>query len=151
MTQIGTLSGSLVEICDFLFNKVVDNKANLGLADVFYGDQDRLPSTPVVCVEPGIKRNLLRQAAGGRMLDIVFELTLLSYHSFIQSPQENRRGADALAEAVEAVVHSDRQLGGRVIHGYCVDVQSGYVNKSGSLVRSNKISYQATSQFLLPS
>ncbi len=151
MTQVGTLTGSLVEVCDFLFDKMVDNKANLGLADVFFGDQDRLPTTPVVCIEPGIKRNLLRQAAGARMLDVVFELTILVYHSFITSPQENRRGADALAEAIEAVVHSDRTLGNRVIHGYCPEIQSGYTTKSGSLVRANKVSYSAQSQYILPS
>ena len=145
------MSGSLVAVCDYLFDKIVDNEVSLGVAATYFGDQEKLPTTPVVCVEPGIKRNLLRQAAGARMLDIVFELTLLVYHSFITSPQENRRGADALAEAVEAVVHSDRTLGGLVIHGYCPEIQSGYTTKSGSLVRANKILYQATSQHLLPS
>lgn len=148
------LSNSLVEVCDYLFQKMVDNKANLALADVYFGDQDKLPVTPVVCIEPGEKRNILRRAGAGRMIDIEFDISILVYHSFITSPQQNRRGADTLAELVEDIVHADKQLGTTnplVIHGYCTTVQSGYTTKTGTLVRANKILYQAQSQFVLPS
>lgn len=146
-----TLSTSLVEVCDYQYNKMIDNKANLGLADVFFGDQNTIPTTPVVCIEPQMKVNSLRESAAARYIDIEFTLFFLVYFSFIQSPQENRRGSDALAEAIESVVHADRTLGGLVIHGYCTLIESGYTTKGNSLLRSNKITYIAQSKSILPS
>lgn len=145
------LSTSLVEVCDYMLDKMLDNKANLGLADAFFGDQNTIPTTPIVCIEPQMKTNILNESAAARKIDIEFRLFFLVYHSLIASPQENRRGADALAEAIETVVHSDRALGGLVIHGYCTDVESGYTTKGSTLVRSNRISYFAKSQSILPS
>jgi len=145
------LSNSLVEVCDYQFDKMVENKANLVLADVFYGDQNLIPVTPVVCIEPQIKTNTLDESAAARKISIEFRLFFLVYFAFIQSPQDNRRGADALAEAIETIVHTDRTLGGLVIHGYCTDVESGYTTKSNSLIRSNRITYVAKSQIILPS
>lgn len=145
------LTKSLVVIADYMLDKLKDNKATLGIMEAYYGDQDKLATTPVVCVEPQYKANALRQAATARMLDIEFNLTFLVYHSFIVSPQENRRGSDALAQDIEDLVHSDRDLNGLVIHGYCTLNESGYTTKGNSLVRSNKITYVAQSQFVLPS
>lgn len=146
------LTNSLVEVCDYQYNKMVDNKANLGLVDVYFGDQDKIPVTPVVCIEPQIKTNILNEAGAGRLISIEFRLFFLVYYSFIQSPQDNRRGADALAEAIESVVHSDRTLGGLITHGYCTDVESGYTTKGNSLIRSNKITFVGTTaRAILPS
>lgn len=149
------LSNSIVELSEYWYDKLIDNKSNLGLADVFYGDQEKIPSTPVVCVEPGYKTNLLDLGAMARKLNIEFNLSFLIYHSFITSPQENRRGADLLAEAVESMVHSDKQAGTQpnnlVIHGYCTSVESGYTTKGNSLLRSCKVMYYAKSQVILPS
>lgn len=151
MTQVGTLTNSLVLISDYLYQKFKDNMANLEIEDVYYGDQDKIARPPAICVEPADIKNLLKQAAAARRIDIEFYISFLCYHSEITSGQSNRRNADRLAERVAALVHADRTLGGLVIHGYCTDVHSGYATKGNTLMRANKIDYYAKSQFDLPS
>jgi hypothetical protein len=143
------LTGSLELVCQYLFELLEANKDILQLEDVFYGDQDKLPRTPAACVEPGEKDRELKGAQ--RMTRVTFRIYVLIYHSAVTSPQSNRRSADRTAEAIEGLIHSDPRMGGLVIHGFCTNVSSGYANRTGTLVRASRITFEAQSQELLPS
>lgn len=143
-----TLTASLVEVSESLYNKFEAAKGTLGIGAVFYGDQNRLPVTPALCVEPDGKTNTLKSAF--RVIAIEFKVYVLLYHGSVTSPQDNRRAADALAEAVETLIHADRTLGGLVTHCMVDEVASGYITKGSTLIRSSRLTFSAISQNQLP-
>lgn len=148
------LAVHMYEIAEALVTKLETNKVSLGLADVFYGDQEKLPSTPIACVEPDTKTNTLSSAQ--RKVQIEFQVFILLYHSAVQSPEANRRDSDQLAADIETLIHADRtllrpDLTDRVIHCMIESVASGYVTKSNTLVRASRLTFSALSQTILPS
>lgn len=143
-----TLATTIPEVAEYLFDKLETNKEALGIQQVFYGDQNRLPVTPAACIEPGSKKNTLKSAF--RVVSIDFEVYILLYHSSVTSPQDNRRAADAMAEAVEVLIHADKDLGGLVIHCMIDEVASGYVSKGSTLMRASRLTFSALSQNQLP-
>lgn len=151
------LTNSVVIVSQYLVDKLNDNKANLGLQAVYYGDQTKIPYTPTVCIEPVEKNNELRQGGMARYIDMEFMINIILYHSSIQSEQSNRKEADLFAEAIESVIHADRALGSvaagnnLVTHGYITKLESGYATKQGTLMRSARMTYAAISQNVLPS
>lgn len=143
-----TLTASLADVADTLYDKFEVAKQSLGIEAVYYGDQNRLPVTPALCVEPDGKQNTLKSAF--RVISIEFKVYLLLYHGAVTSPQDNRRAADALAEQVETLIHADRTLGGKVTHCMIDEVASGYVTKGTSLIRASRLTFSAISQNQLP-
>lgn len=142
------LTASTVIVTDYLFNLINTNKAALTLEAVYYGDQDRLPVTPVACVEPNEKARELKGVP--RKTDVTIEVFIFVYHSEVQSTQVNRRDADLMAENIETLIHADRTLGGNVIHNFVTRVESGYARKSNTVVRASRLTVQALSQQHLP-
>ena len=122
----------------------------LGIADggVFYGDQERIPASPAVCVEPNTKKVSLYGA--GRMTEVFLEVYLLVYHSEIRDLQSNRRDADRLAEDIATLVNTDGTFFGLAIHCYVTEMQSGYSNKQNTTLRSTRITFQVETQERLP-
>lgn len=49
-------TSSLHEIGSYLYELLDLHQIELGLAAVYYGDQERIPVTPVACVETGTDR-----------------------------------------------------------------------------------------------
>src|SRR4051812_41667019 len=142
MTQ--HLTGSLSVVCEYIFNMLEINKGRLGLEAVYYGDQNKIPVTPAACVEPDEKPREYKGAQ--RMTRVSLHLYVLVYHSKVQSPQQNRRDADIMAESIETLIHADATLGGLVIDGMCTAVSSGYANRGGTMMRASRIAYEAHSQ-----
>ena len=142
------LTPSLSVIANKLFVKFNDNKIDLGLEDVYYGDQNRVPVTPALCIEPETKTNTLKSAF--RTVNVEFKVYIIVYHSQVASPQDNRRNADALAEALETFVHADRDLGGLVTHCMIDEIASGYITKGTTLMRASRLTFSAISQNQLP-
>lgn len=145
------LSHSIVDVAAAHEQLLNDNMNALGVKAVYYGDQDKLATTPVVCVEPDTKKQDYRGGGVNRMLGVNITVFLLVYHSFVQSAQENRKGADQLAEAIEDLIHQDATLGGLVIECHVSEVASGYATKGNSLVRANRITIEHVTQNRLPS
>jgi hypothetical protein len=142
------LSTKLVEVAGTLHAVMDTAKADLGLQAVYYGDQNKIPVTPVACIEPDTKTRLLRSAT--RVTDIDFTIFIIIYLQRIQSPQTNRIGSDAIAEDIEDFLHQDPTLGGILIHSYVASVNSGYVTKSDGLVRACRLQYTGRSYERLP-
>ncbi len=151
------LTGSLVVVTQALVDKLTNNMVALGLGAVYYGDQERITTTPVACVEPVNKQNNLDMGAASRLLNPVISVTIILYHSAVASTQSNRHDADAFAEAIETFVNIDRTLNNGVvgndiiIHGYVTGIESGYVTKGNTVMRASKINYSAISRIILPS
>jgi len=129
------------------------NAVTLGLQDVFYGDQMRIPRTPAACVEPGSKQ---RELSGlPRRVSNILTCYVLVYLYKLQSAEDIREADDSLAEAIETFLHADAQLktAGEptVLDSMVTSIESGYQQKGNSLFRAARITFQATSLTLLPS
>lgn len=154
MTGPNGLTISIVTVAQALEQMFRDNMADVGLKAVYYGDQDKIATTPALCVEPATKANNLRISGGGfghRMVDPTINIDLLLYHGAVASTQNNRLEADQFAERCETLIHSNRTLGDIVINGYVTDLESGYSRKTNTLYRTTRLAYECTTQGLLPS
>lgn len=136
---------SLVAVADYLKN-ALEAATQLGFEDVFFGDQEMIPRTPAVAVDPSdMQRDLAGVATGGMTLNTMTVYVYI-YHGPLQSPQITRRECDQLAEAVMEQLHKDLQLGGLVIHGYCTSLESGAASRGSVMLRTHRITWQGISK-----
>jgi hypothetical protein len=75
---------------------------------------------------------------------------LLVYHEKIVDDQQNQLAAERLTEAVEALMHQDSSLDGLVIDSMVTNVEPGYVHRGGAKVKASRMTFQCTSQKMLP-
>jgi hypothetical protein len=124
------------------------NKVALGVQDVWLGDQNKLPRTPAICLEPGTKRRELDGLPRKTLVEASF--FVLIYWGAVQDVQMNLTDSMTLAESVEAVLHADAQLGNTVIHSMVTESDPGFVMKAGTLTRATRLTFTITSQKMLP-
>lgn len=120
----------------------------LEIAVCYYGDQTILDKTPAVCVSPGNKTREWQGASFTTMNH--FETYVYVYYGKIQDAQVNLHSAQTLADAIEPVVQQDVTLGGIVIGTLCVQNEPGMINKQGSLMMGNRMTFQSFSKTRLP-
>lgn len=132
--------------------KLPASVATLGLdsaEDVTYGDQEKIPRTPFICVESGPKIRELSGIGGKGRTDNRFTVFIMCYISEVRSVQLNREEADTLAEQVELLLHEDVTLGGKVIHGFVTGIEPGFSTRSGKLMRVARITWQGLTKTLI--
>jgi hypothetical protein len=112
--------------------------------DVYYGDQDKFPRTPSICVDPGQRPRTL-EGASYRSLNN-FVLYIFVYHAKLQDNQLTRKEAQQVSEAIEDLLHADPQLGGLVIHSFCTNNESGYSYRNNTQYRTNRITFEPMSK-----
>jgi hypothetical protein len=148
--------GNIVIPTQLLVDKIAGNVGNFSIPmlpeDVMYGDQDMIPRTPFICVEPNDKQ---RQLAGvPNMTENTFTIYILVYHNRVQDNQFTRKEVDTLAYEVEQLIHQDLQLknGGaaNMIHGFVMSNESGYAFKKGTLFRTARLTYRGLNKTSLP-
>jgi hypothetical protein len=147
MTAPDSVYGMLTNFCNYTFDSLVENKEALGLADVFYDDQNQIPRTPTACVVPDEKS---RELAGvPRLSQNTFGLYVLLYTSKIGDVQDNARDALAFAEQVEFFLHSDPTLGGLVVHSFCTRTEPGYRTRDKTTFRACRIKFEGINKSVL--
>lgn len=125
------LTDSSLVIANRMYDLAHANKASLGLSSVWFGDQELIPDTPSLCVEPGtIRRDL--QGLPDRTLNAI-ETYLLLYHSDVSgSQQKARRDCILVAENIQRYFHKNHlrlfDASGNLItiHGFCVEADPGF-------------------------
>lgn len=123
-------------------------------ASVFYGDQDRLPTTPTVCVETG---NTARPLAGApQAVQATHTCYILVYFGSVQSEQDNKLEAEQCSERIVAYLDDNLQLKDlagldpKVIHGWCTEIDPGYAVKNDrTLTHAVRITWQGISKYQL--
>lgn len=147
-----SITDSVDTIAQYVIDKLKVNSSVLksanGIAvdsaDIYYGDQEKFPRTPSICVDPG---NLKRDLQGvSYRTDNSFVLYIIIYHAKIQDNQLTRKEVQQISEAVETLLHQDPQLGGYVIHSYCTLNESGYVYRQNTMYRTNRITFEPYSK-----
>jgi hypothetical protein len=150
------LTDSLKVFSEYLESLLNTNGGPLGLATqpdgtpaVYYGDQSRIPVTPTACVDPGEKRQTLNGAP--RRVEINFTTYILLYHNPVKGVETLTKESDAIAEAIEDVIHTDAQMGGIVVHSLVSVIEYGYQTRGNTLYRVSRLTVEGRSQVQLPS
>lgn len=123
---------------------------------VSYGDQDKLPDTPWICVEPTDKVRDWPPTPTD-MTEITLETAIYVYYSDAAVSEEDRRLiADKLGEIVEEYFNvnhrrlQDENGNDLVIYGYCVRNESGVAQKAQrSLYKTVRLIWRGRSKLRL--
>lgn len=153
--MVQKLTDSALTLSQRMFDILTANAAALGLnaggeVNVWYGDQDSIPRTPAVCVEPGTKRRTL--AGVPDMTELNLDVHLLVYHNAIAEQQASRKFCIQIAEGIEQFLHINHlnmvnSLGEQIIvHGLVTEFDPGYVYKQGTLNHSVHMIWTALSK-----
>jgi hypothetical protein len=137
-----TYTGSSFDLATAVFNDLTTNMVALGLQAVYYGDQNKLPLTPVAVVEPGPKTRTLSGSPYRTTLDLT--VYVLIYNQMLEDKQTMYEATDALAEAVDAHLNGNT-YGGIILYGFVEQLEPGYSQRGGSLLRVNRLTFKASS------
>lgn len=116
---------------------------DLGLQDVYYGDQQKIPRTPCATVEAGTQNNLLAGAPFRVEHDITTYIVL--YIAKVTSNQVSKREADLLSAAVTKRLHEDKTMGGLVVYGLVTRIEPGFAQR-GELMQAVRITWTGLSK-----
>lgn len=119
-----------------------------GIADIFYGDERKIPRTPTVCVVPGPESSSY-QGAGGRPVMKVFTTYVMVYCNKIQDHQANVHASLTLANTLMNVVHADPTLGGNAIDCLVTNSDPGMAVKAGTLYDASRLTLRSRSKVVL--
>lgn len=141
-----TLTDSTLIIANRMFEIVDEAKAFLGISDVWFGDQQALPRTPSLCVEPGMKKRTLQGVPNMPLTNI--DTIFLLYHSKVDIDQQTtRRDCIKVAEDVELYLHQhcDPLLASNgsqlTIQGMITEADPGYSYKSRSTYNAVQMTF----------
>lgn len=135
-------------VANYIFNMINTGKVGLGINAVYYGDQTQIPTTPAVCVAPGNKQ---RQFQGASYTTLnTLETYVFLYYGKVQDVQLNLHAAQAMADSLEPFVQADLKLGGNVIAVLCTQNEPGMINKMGSLMVGNRLTFESMTKTMLP-
>lgn len=116
--------------------------------DIYYGDQSVYARFPSIGVEPVPQERDLNQT--GLQQRILFTVHVMVYHGGIKGIDKIKKSADETAEKVVERLHSDRRLGGLVIHGSVTSNEPGAATRGGQLLSANRITWEGLSNYTMP-
>jgi len=152
MTAPGGATDSFYVFAKALQSIAEAAKQDLGIIDIWYGDQKQIPRTPTLCIVPDGKTREIEGAP--RRSRNSLKCYMVLYHSKVQDVQKNSEEVDQLAEALETEVHKDPTLGGLVIHSLVSSIDAGeitrLVNTTTTLFRASRLTVEGLSKTLLP-
>jgi hypothetical protein len=101
---------------DYIVQKLRNEQHTLGIAYVAENDEELLPEYPAVLVQADRTDREIHTTGQFR---VVHHLDLWVFHAELTLPTDVRARKDIeLATAVRKFLHSDRSLGGHIIHGF---------------------------------
>lgn len=118
-------------------------KAELGIAEVYYGDQTLIPVFPAVVLESYPKDRTIRVT---HKFDLTIRVGITIYHDKVQSTTVTKKEAEELAEAVEAVLQEDMTMGGLVLFGFVTRVEPGVAIRQREMIRASRLTWEGRSK-----
>ncbi|MCA1799959.1 MAG: hypothetical protein LC650_01515, partial [Actinobacteria bacterium] len=82
----------------------------------------------------------------GHMVENTFQVSIVLLHSRMASKSETNEEALELAEVIEAHLHTDKTLSGKLIHSYVSNVEQGSVTLQKVLLRATALTWQGMSK-----
>ncbi|HKU52604.1 MAG TPA: hypothetical protein VJQ25_09065 [Nitrospira sp.] len=101
---------------NYIANKIDDRKAELQLRYVAKHDEDLIPAYPCVLLQLA---NTEREYHTTGQFMVTFRIDLWIFHNELTVDKATRSEQDIeLATNIRKLIHSDRTLGGHIIHGW---------------------------------
>lgn len=114
--------------------------------DIYYGEQRLIPQFPAIVVEALPKD---RDYANTRQYGITFRVSILVLWGSVDSTAEvNRKEVDQKAEAIEDVLHSDKDLGGLLVRntGHVVRIEPRVALRGAPKMRASRLTWMGESR-----
>ncbi len=119
-------------------------KGELGIRKLYYGDQeDLIPEFPAVAVESFPKD---RSLAGTHRFEIKLRVGIAIHFGKIQSVQKTKKETEEFAQAIEAILHADKQMDGLVIYGFVTRVEPGISVKRSGMLQTTRMTWEGISR-----
>jgi len=141
---VSNLSASLLTVSEALHDHLKAGKTQLGLEDVWYDITGLVPRTPAILIEPDTKTRELTNT-GFQTLN-TFSVAVIIIHSRMASNSITNAECLKLAEDVESYIHTDRTLGGILIHSYVISIEQGSVTQQKVLLRATRLVWNGISK-----
>lgn len=135
-----------VNIVDAMVSLMEENLEVLQIKRVYWGDQEKIPEYPAVCVAPFPKDRSLTGEGATHRFAIVHRIGIYVYHGQVQSSELNHRAATKLAEDVEQLLHANTDMAGTVIFGFVNRMQPGFTMKEQTMVKVTRLLWEARSR-----
>lgn len=128
------------EVLDYVYDKLNDNKGELGLAHVAYSDESLLPEYPVAVVSAGTFGRIL---IGTHKFQLVFSLDIYVLHAKLSLTHKTRTQEDmALATSIKKLLDDDPTLNNNIIFGFCDGADPGVLTRpKGESVVGTRITW----------
>lgn len=132
-------------VTDYGYNLLVQNKRQLGLNAVHYGDLEIIGAVPAVCIEPA---RLRREYEGGPFqIKSEFTIALIVYFTGTQGVEGNQRKADQVTEDVISLLDKEAlpvqdggtRWGDLLYEGMVMAAEYDYRLLSDKTMRANRI------------
>ena len=124
-------------------------ESSLGFTNVYFGDEDIIPSVPCASVEPGTLQRELIEAR--RFVQAQMEFYITVYVGRLENRSTNLKNALLKAEATRDRLDTYQTCGDIVIFSYCSALEVGTAVRGNNLLSAARITYNAISQVQLTS
>lgn len=147
-------------VTDAVRTKLISRATQLGVSprpgnvpgggfDIYWPDQQKIPGTPCICLDSGEYVRTLTGIGGKGRTDNTFQVILIVYLCKIQDIQLTEISIEQFSENVMDVLHEDVTLGGVVTHGFVGRIEPGYANRSNTLYRTARITWEGMTKTLI--
>ncbi len=144
------------QVAQRIFDLLDANRVALYGADamVFYGDQDKIPVSPTICVEAGPMDRVLASAMGPKgRTENNFTVYIIIYYASVKSNQLTKLEAEVISEATANFLDNNPQLvlAGEemVIHGFTRVVDHGYARRNSTLMYGSRLTWAGKTKMQL--
>jgi hypothetical protein len=124
---------------DYIVDLLDSNKAQLGLRYIAQNDENLIPQYPAVLVQTD---RVAREFHATQQFLVRFFIDLWVFHAELSSSAAVRSRKDIeLAQAIRKLLHTDRSLGGHIVHGFVSGEHPGVVAR---VIDSNMVGIVTT-------
>ena len=124
-------------------------ESSLGFTNVYFGDEDIIPSVPCASVEPGTLQRELIEAR--RFVQAQMEFYITVYVGRLENRSTNLKNALLKGEATRDRLDTYQTCGAIVIFSYCSALEVGTAVRGNNLLSAARITFNAISQVQLTS
>jgi len=121
-----------------------DPQNSFNVREVWYSIDSGVPETPAVLIEPQNSPRELQETGFTTINRFTVHFTVL--HSRLSSETETSKECLDLAEQLEDVLHSDRRLGGIIVHSYVTSIELGVATRQRTTLRAARLVWQGWSK-----
>lgn len=128
----------IIQVLDYLHNRIDNNKTELGLKYITYGDEQLLPEYPALVLTAERPTNTELHAT--RQYRRVFYADLWVFHARLSTSRRVRTREDIeLARRLEVFLNADRTCDGHVIQCWVESMQPIVIGTSVSSQKANAV------------